>query len=258
MYYRLMKNFFAQSIARFLIYRFTSLLVIIFGSLFTITELIVTLIYFNYSDQIAGYTKYEFLLLIASFSIIGTLYEVLFINAHEDLSDKIIEGEMDYDLIRPVDAQFYNNLSKIEIPSLINLILPMILIGISLTRIQIEKSIYFVYYVLFIILGVYLYYLLNQLFVSLSFWIEKPGKILGIPEYLFEMANKPRMIFPRIWQLLFAWVIPVISTSNIALEVLTGQLDLKNLLAYLLSITCFTILVRVQWKLGLKRYVSAN
>jgi len=258
MYGKLLKRFISQSISRFLIYRSTSVLVILFGSLFTLTEIVITFVYFNYTDVIAGYTKYEFLLLIATFAMIGTLYEILFINSHENLSDKIINGELDYDFIRPVDSQFFNNLNEIEIPSIINLVLPIMMLIICLNKIHVSSILCVLLYLIFVFIGTYLYYLLNQFFVSLSFWVERPGKLLGVPEYMFEMANKPRMIFPRILQVIFAWIIPIISATNIPLEIITGNIETIDIIIYLAILTLFSISVRVQWKLGLKRYVSAN
>lgn len=236
----------------------TSFLVIVFGTLFTAVEVITTLVFFQFTDTIAGFTIYEFLALTSTFELIGTAYQILFINAHENLSDKILDGELDYDLIRPVSSLFFNNVRQIEISSIINLIVPVSILIYSIVQMGGGTLSGIIGYAAFVAAGVYFYYLLNQFFVSLSFWVERPGRLLGVPEYVFDLAAKPRGVYPRIWQVIFAWIIPVVTATNLPVDILKGNFSFAQLLVYLAVITMFTVIVRIEWKLGIRRYTSAN
>ncbi|KYH34239.1 hypothetical protein CLTEP_18140 [Clostridium tepidiprofundi DSM 19306] len=247
-----------QSIEKFLIYRATSLFVIIFSTIFSVIEIITTIVYFSYTDNIAGFNFYEFLILISTFNIIGTIYNILCINSHENLSDKILAGQLDYDLIRPVDSQIINNFSEFEISSIISSIVPIITFFYAARKINYISIMGGIFFIIFVMLGAYFYYLLNQFFVNFSFWIERPGKLLGIPEELFEFAAKPRRIYPKIFQIIFAWIIPIISTTNVPVELLTGKIYYKNISFYCFIIIVFSLVVRFQWNLGVKRYTSTN
>lgn len=255
---RLIGQFFRQSFAVFTAYRLTSIFVIVFGSLFSIIELVTTLVYFQFTDRIAGYTLNQFLLLIASFSFISNLYQFLFIAAHEQMADKIIDGKLDYDFIRPLDSQLYNSLSAFDIGSSINLVIPLILIIYSIDKTGGTGVLRCLFFTLFLLVGTFAYYLINQFFVSLSFWIERPGKLLGIPEYLFDLASRPRAVYPKVLQIIFAWILPIISATNLPVQILTGRVTIIEISTYLIAISLLALIVRIQWKQGVKRYQSAN
>ncbi|MFT8872355.1 MAG: ABC-2 family transporter protein [Sporolactobacillus sp.] len=254
----LMSQLFRQSVATFFAYRMTSLFVIVFGSLFSVIEIVTVLVYYQFTDDIAGYSLPQFLLVIASFECISNLYQFLFVSAHEQMADKIIGGELDYDFIRPVDSQLYNSLSGFDLASGINLIIPIVLLIYAVPRAGHHDWLQGVCFVLFLLIGTFMYYLMNQLFVALSFWVERPGKLLGIPEYLFDLASRPRSVYPRVLQLLFAWILPIVASTNLPVDVLRGQMGAAETIAYLTGIAVLAALVRLQWKCGIARYQSAN
>ncbi|MFT9117044.1 MAG: ABC-2 family transporter protein [Sporolactobacillus sp.] len=254
----LMSQLFRQSVATFFAYRMTSLFVIVFGSLFSVIEIVTVLVYYQFTGDIVGYSLPQFLLVIASFECISNIYQFLFVSAHEQMADKIIGGELDYDFIRPVDSQLYNSLSAFDLASGINLIIPSVLLIYAVPRAGHPDWLQGVCFVLFLIIGTFMYYLMNQLFVALSFWVERPGKLLGIPEYLFDLASRPRSVYPHVLQLLFAWILPIVASTNLPVDILRGRVSVAETLAYLTGVAVLAALVRLQWKCGIARYQSAN
>lgn len=251
--------FVSHSFSQMFAYKTTSVFVVVFGTLFSIAEIIATQIYYSYTDTIMGWDKYNFLILLGTFSLIQYIYQFLFVLQHEEFMDKIIEGELDYDLIRPIDSQLINSFRFLDIPSLINMIIPFALIVYSLNKlnIKIEFSLLLGYTIL-IIIGVVFYYCLNQIVVSLAFWIERPGKLLGMPEYLFDLASRPSSIYPKFLKLLLVFFIPVLSSTNLPVEYLTNNFDKLTTLNFIVVTLLFLIFTRWQWKRGLRKYVSTS
>ncbi|WP_342558043.1 ABC-2 family transporter protein [Metasolibacillus sp. FSL K6-0083] len=255
-----LKTMWIQSISQFFIYRLTSILVCIFGVLFTAIEVISVLLIYNYTDSVNGWDFYSFLTLSATYTLISYIYQFFFTLSHEELIDKIIEGELDYDLIRPVDSQLINSIKKMDIASLINIIIAILLLCFSVPKILIGQNIILGIgmYILFVLLGVYLYYLVNQFFINFSFWIERPYQISAIPEYLLDIASRPRNVYPPVLHLLFVWVLPILLSTNLPVEIVRGEFSFLTIGYYILFIAVFTILVRIQWQQGLKKYQSTN
>lgn len=260
MFINYLKIMLSQSISQFFIYRLTSILVCFFGTLFTAIEVITVIVLYNYTDSINGWDFYSFLALSATFTLISYLYQFFFTLSHEDLIEKIIEGELDYDLIRPVDSQLINSIKQLDIPSLLNIIIAIILLCYSVSHIEFGQLFFanIVLYIFFVLIGVFFYYLVNQFFINFAFWIERPYQIAAIPEYLLDLASRPRTVYPPILHLLFVWVFPILLSTNLPVEILRGDIDLSIIGYYVLFITIFSIIVRIQWKRGLKKYQSTN
>lgn len=253
------KEIISQSFKKILVYRTTAVFVFLFGVIFSLIEIVATLVFYRYTEDIAGWTKYEFLLLVGTYELIKYLYWTFFVLSQSQLIYDIVDGKIDYFLIRPLDSQFICSFREIEVPSLINTMIPITIIIVSIKNLELDitvKSI--ILYIIFLVIGVIFYYLLVQIFITSSFWIEKAGGLFGIPELLFEIGMRPRDIYPRTISIIFSYFIPVIAAVNTPVGIIRGKIYTSSILVYILIIILLAIVTRVQWKKGLKRYTSAN
>ncbi|MFC3780633.1 ABC-2 family transporter protein [Bacillus chungangensis] len=58
--------------------------------------------------------------------------------------------------------------------------------------------------------------------------------------------------------LIFVYVIPILLATNSPVDLLRGELNYQNLFYFILYNLLGFIVIRIQWKRGLKRYTSAN
>lgn len=248
---------FKQSIKETAEYKMTFFLIIFFGLAFTTIEILSTIIFFDSTDLIMGWNIWEFFLLIISYSLIQYIYQFLFTASHETLSDKIIDGNLDYSLIRPVNSYLFSIFYRIDVPSLVN-VLVVLFFGV-LIFIKLNFSILMLlFYILFIILGVWFYFVICQIAVSLTFWFERADVILGVPEYLIDASNRPRSVYPKIIQILLTYILPTLTATNSPVEVIRGSLDWISLLYYLIFVVLATVLSLLLWNKGIKKYVSTS
>ena len=119
---RIYKELFKQSIEEFMIYRMTASLTVLFGIMFYGIELLAGVVYFQYTDSIMGLTRTDYMILITTANIIQMGYQFLFVASHEMLEETIIEGGLDYALIRPVNSFFYYSFQRIDIASAIGVL----------------------------------------------------------------------------------------------------------------------------------------
>ncbi len=197
------------------------------------------------------------MLLVISFALIQYLYQFLFTASHESLADKIVEGKLDYTFLRPVNSYFFNALYRIDFPSLINLSLALSISIYFLIKLKLSFSICLLYY-FFILLGVWFYFLLCQIAVTISFWLERADIIIGLPEYIADSTNKPRTVYPKIIQIIFIFIIPTITSVNGPVDLIRGKLVIWEFLYYIIFLVFLTILSYGMWKRGMAKYSSAN
>lgn len=254
---RLYKIFIRHSVQEFLINRGTAAITFILGLSFLSIEIIAGFIFFEQVDNIWGWTRTDYTVVILNASIISFLYQTLFVVAHENLTEIILEGELDHILTKPVDSLFYVSFFRVDIPSLLNLLVSF---GLQCTFIHLYKPTFFqvALLVLSVALSTYLVYLLNQLAVSVTFWQEKATSILAFPEYLLDFSSRPLVVYPLPIRFMLTWILPILIGVNLPILILKRENVSYYFMILILVAYLVTQVVRFVWKKGLVKYASAN
>ncbi len=247
------------SLQQMLIYRLSSLMIIIFGVLFVLAEYLAIDVYYNFGNSIGGWTQGEFFILFGSFNCMIYLYSFFFEIGHDDFAYKVKYGELDYDLIRPVDSMFLCSFSRFDFPSLFNLILPSIFIYKGMVQEQITFNPFSgTGFVLAILLGTFVIYLLNHILTTLFFWLTDFSNSIQLLNSVVKLGSKPLNIYPWILQVIFGFCIPIILAGNLPTEVLLGRVTYQKLGSLIIGASILYIFTRILWKKGLNRYASAS
>lgn len=240
-------------------YRVSSIFIVVFGTLFSLSEIVASVIYYRSASHIVGWTFYQYLALIATFNFIQYGYQFWFVSGHEALLDNIVDGQLDYTLVRPVDAQVACSLAGVDLASAVNMVVPMGIMAYALAHGRFQLSLLVgVAYIGLLAMGIGMYYALNQIVVSLGFWIERPQKLSGVPEYMFELASRPSGIYPRVLQYALTFGLPLLVATNLPVELLEGRESVQTVAALCGGVGMLLVVSRVLWKAGLRKYVSAS
>ena len=253
---KIYKAMLSNSIQRILIYRTTSILIVVFGLLFYFVEMFSGTVYFSYTDNILGWTKWDYFSLITTATIIRYGYTFFFIWG-SDLSYTIVQGKLDYTLLRPLNSFWYYAFYMADFPSLINVILGIIVQGwiISIHNVGFFQVIM---YILFVIIGIWFHFLMFNFSNMISFWVDKADQILWIPETLSEISSQPASIYPKWIRCLLMWLLPILTSFNLPIDIIRGKVNMVNMLWYVGFVGAFTIANYRIWHAGLKKYQSSN
>src|SRR5436309_12140392 len=108
--------------------------------------------------------------------------------------------------------------------------------------------------------GVAVHYSILLGLAAVSFWIVRAqGLVYGYFNFL-NIARYPDVIFPRIFRMIFGWVVPVVIIANIPARLLIKSLGQPGQLMLHLVIASSIIfwLSRVFWSFALRHYSSAT
>lgn len=247
------------SLQQLLIYRLASLMTVLFGLLFLIAEYLAIDVYYTFSDDIVGWNKNAFLILFGSFNCILCIYNFLFEIGHDEFIFKLKYGELDYDLLRPMDPMILSSISRLDYPSLLGMILPSLLIYYGVKGEGIELSfLKFMFFVFAILSGALVVYLLHQILVISAFWLRDFVNAFQFLNILIHFGSKPLKIYPWFIQVLFGFLLPVILAGNLPAKVLFGVCSLQELGSFVLALLFLSVCTRLFWKAGLRKYSSAS
>ena len=253
---KIYKAMLSNSIQRILIYRTTSILIVVFGLLFYFIEMFSGMVYFSYTDNILGWTKWDYFSLITTATIIRYGYTFFFIWG-SDLSYTIVQGKLDYTLLRPLNSFWYYAFYMADFPSLINVILGIIVQGWIIFKYHIGFF-QVIMYIIFVIIGIWFQFLMFNFSNMISFWVDKAEQILWIPETLSETSSQPASIYPKWIRCLLMWLLPILTSFNLPIDIIRGKVNVVNMLWFVGFVGAFTIANYRIWHAGLKKYQSSN
>lgn len=253
---RIIRAIVKKSIEEFMIYKNTSIIIFILALAFFVIELITGTIYFNDGRAIEGWSRNDYFIMISSVSCSTYIYNIFFITGHETLSENILEGELDYILIRPGSSYWYSAFNGIDIPSIFNFICSYILLLIFLNNASASLA-QILFVSLMILISAFLIFTLNQIVLSALFWFNGLTALGGIVEDFVGFMSRPKSIFPIIVQNLFLFIFPILLTTNISIEFLKHNFNFYFYYFLVITVILFC-LSKFIWKLGLKHYTSAN
>jgi ABC-2 type transport system permease protein len=182
-----------------------------------------------------GWGKYEFFVFMGTTWIINSIVQTFFMPNSEEFSEMIRTGGLDFAMLKPIDTQFLISFRKVSWSSLANLVLGIVLIGISLghlvNRVQnpwrFELAILFLY-PLYIACGAAILYSLMICLAATSVWLGRNQTLYDFWFYITNFSRYPMEIYSRGWGfplwLVFTFVIPVLVVVNVPARMLAQPL----------------------------------
>lgn len=218
-------------------------------------------IIFGQVDRIGDWSKWEVILLIGTHQMIAQLFQAFFFVNVSNIPELVRTGRLDSLLVLPMDSQFAVSTKQFGLDSLLNAFLGAIVVVVSLVKLQVTPGVDMVIlYVIAIAFGVAIHYSIMLTLAAISFWIVRAqGLVYGYFNFL-HIARFPDVIFPKLFQFIFGWIIPVIIVANIPAKLLIKPLSQPALLMLhlVLAGSAAFFLSRVFWRFALRHYSSAS
>jgi ABC-2 type transport system permease protein len=219
------------------------------------------LIVFSQVDSINGWSIYETLSVTGVFMFIIGLSNLFIgpsLSSISGLGGDLWNGSFDFILLKPIPSQIYISIKKWSPMAFIDLIISLVVIGISVFYLRSSIGIgSVVKFFISIAISLVIVYSILLILSSVAFWyLGTP--LLWIYNSIIELGRYPVSIYPKIFKFFLTWIIPVGFIVTMPAEALLGKaggsLILKGaVLAFL--ILCISIKF---YKISVKKYSSAT
>jgi len=251
----MMRNCFVRELqfkANFVVRFFTE-------SMWLVMQFIYIGVMYGQTGEIAGWNKWEMIVLMGTNYVIAQLFEALFYDNCIRLTDQIRQGDLDFNLIKPINTQFLVSLRYTDYASIFNSLVGLGVILFALGQMGVGVS--FGGALLFaalVINGILIYYSILFILSVWTFWIGRSNNLMELYWQFGQFSRYPGEIYPWVLRKLLWTVIPMLVVSNVPAGLLIHKLQLGGIFyAFVLGAVflSFTVLV---WKKGLQRYRSAS
>jgi ABC-2 type transport system permease protein len=224
----------------------------------TVNVLMVSVIY-DHTDTVAGWTKYEMMLLVGTSMLIQRFLMGFFWSSIFEMGRNIRSGYFDFFIAQPGNVMFLATTRKLDPDSLVNSLVALALVVYSARQLGLHPgALDIALYALLVVCGVIIHYCVLVLCITPAFWITSAQGIEGSYFTLSEFSRLPREAFRGAANIAFVWLLPMVLVSNAPASTLLHGFDLK-LVGWLVGLTLlwFTVTV-VVFHRGLRRYSSAS
>jgi ABC-2 type transport system permease protein len=224
----------------------------------SVNVLLVGIIY-GHTDSIAGWSKYEMLLLVGTTLLVQRLLMAFFWSNLFELGRNVRSGHFDFFLAQPGSPLFMVSTRKFDLDGFVNVPVALAVIAYAAHQLNLAPSLgQLGTYTLFILCGLALHYATLLTIISLVFWLQSAKGIEGGYFGLTEFSRLPRQALRGVANVVFVYVLPVAIVSNFPAELLIRGFNLNHA-AWLLGATIFWVAVAVTvFHAGLRRYSSAS
>lgn len=253
LYLMALKNSFASRIAYRADFFFSAVMILI-------SELIIpfiTLLIYKTGASFHGWSMNEVLLLQGIFLLSRGAANGLFFGLVWNTLDRVREGTYDILLIKPSSALFLSIATSFE-PDSIGIVMSGLIVCLfSLTRLpELNIMNIFAFLLLFLLSLIILFSCALLMAGSVFKWVGN-SRIYEIFDSIASFGNFPRSIFPRAFQTIISYVVPIAAIGFLPASVLLGK-KTDGIPQTVLVCIAFLFLSLGFWKLMLTKYTSAG
>jgi ABC-2 type transport system permease protein len=248
------------SIVRTMMFRFDFIMWALVEFVWMGVNLLLIQVVYDHTDSIAGWSKYQMLLLVGSSMIVQRLIMGFFWTNLFEMARNIRSGHFDFFLAQPGNPLVMVSTRKIDLDGLANCVVAIAVVVFAINKLGLTPSVgELALYALMILCGLLINYSILLITVSLTFWLGAAQGIEGSYFTLMEFSRLPRQAFKGVASIIFVWFLPAVVVSNVPANLLIQpRFDWFNALwlcAVTLAWLSFAVWV---FSRGLRRYASAS
>lgn len=216
-------------------------------------------IIYSHTNQVAGWTKGQMLILAGSFSFCWGLMNALFTPNLSMLPEYIQRGTFDLTLTKPVDSQFLASSRMVNLAEFSRAFMSLLVVayGVRMDHTELSFSNVCIYLALMgcstmIILGI------DSLIMTLSFWLVRIRNLDAAFWSISAMARWPVDIFEKFVRNLLTFFFPLAFIATVPARGLTNTLQLWMLPLAMLFALVLMAASRMLWLKATRDYTSAG
>lgn len=215
---------------------------------------------YMHTDDIAGWSKWQVVLLMGASHFIQQLFQAFFLINCTNLSELVRTGKLDFLLMLPVNTRFIVSVRQMDLGAFVNAATAIAVMLYAANQLALAPSAGLVLGFLFLCAaGIIIHYSLMFLLATISFWSVKAQGIVWAYYNLFNIARLPDAAFKGLFKVFFTFAIPMLLVSNVPAKLLVRKLGspLEMLLLLAMAVICLTI-SEAGWRVSVRRYTSAS
>jgi ABC-2 type transport system permease protein len=220
------------------------------------------------TNDIAGWSKWEYLVLVGTHFIATGIVEMLFMPNFTELAEKVRTGKLDFALAKPVDEQFLLTMQGLDWATASNIVYGLGMVLYSLRELVAAGTpaptpVQCAVYAMTLLSGVAIFYSLMTMLAVTAVWLVRNQHLYELWFYVNIFARFPPEVFEgplgHPLRRVFTFIVPVLVAVAVPAETLTRGLGAPAMAAFALAAAAvFFVIGRMVFRWALRHYRSAS
>lgn len=258
-YLKLYLHFLSFSFSKAFEFRVDFYFRIVMDCFFYLVQFLFFNIIYLHTPILADWSIEQMQIFIASYIFIDALHMTVFANNCWWLPIYINRGDLDYYLTKPVSSLFFLSFREFAANSFVNLLIATSLLGYILYQYPGDLGVIKVcVFILLLLIGTVLYFLVHLIFLLAVFWTQSPR---GFGDVFFSISHtmeRPDKLFKGIVRLIFVYILPFSLMASYPARYLLEDNGFQFIATIITMTIVFYFIVLSIWKVGLRNYSSAS
>jgi ABC-2 type transport system permease protein len=222
------------------------------------TGLVVLALVFGRTEDLAGWTRPQLLVVMGVFTALGGVIRAVIQPNMQRLIDEVRRGTLDYALTKPADAQVIVSVREVRIWQLVDVVLGLGVVVAGVVQLDGVSVGGIAGFVVLLALGSVMIYCFWLMLATAAFWLVRIEEVEELFQGLYRAGQYPVGVYPGWLRLGLTFLVPLGFAITVPSEALTGRLELAAVVLMVLLSVVLVAVSRVFWTRGLRRYGSAS
>jgi ABC-2 type transport system permease protein len=223
-----------------------------------ITFVSVAVIYLH-TDSLGGWTYDQALVIVALFTLIDGLIEVILQPNVHKIIQMVREGTMDFVLTKPVNSQFLATLRYAQYSGLASVASGIAILLFAFGRLGYTPGpAALALFALMLAAALTIVYSIWLFMAALSFWFVRIDNLTVLFRTLYDTARFPVGVFPAMLRFALTFLLPVAFMTTFPAQAVLGNLDALTMIAGILLAATLFVLSAWFWRRAVLSYSSAS
>ncbi len=258
-YLSLWNSFFQNSLTRDMEYKANFLGGLFVDMVYYGSKFFFFTVIYSYVDALGIFTREDVMIFLVVAFLIDTFYMFFFAGNIFQINQLVVKGDLDFYLLKPVNSQFIASFRKVKSYAILSLVILVSLLFVQLRSYPVDiPLINIIIFTISFLLGVSLWYSIEFMIVSTSFWFKNFSVAGWLSHEIFKFSFRPDSIYTGLMRKVLFSFIPMVFISSIPTRILLYGPNITYLGWQIVVTLFFFYSSRLVWKKGLMRYESAS
>lgn len=232
---------------------------IVMDTIFYLIQFMFFKVIYLHTNTLGGWNEGQIMIFVASYIFIDALNMTVFSNNCWMIPQYINRGQLDFYLTKPVSTLFFLSLREFAANSFVNLIFATsILFWVISTSPYDFTILQLGAYLLFLLVGTFLYYIVHMFFILCVFWTNSNRGFGDLFWSFSHILERPDRIYKGVLRKILVTVLPFAVMASFPARILIeGNIFEVVLHMTLVAIILFLVMLFI-WNRGIRSYSSAS
>lgn len=207
---------------------------------------------------VGGWSYREAVVVVGLFTIVqGFINGVLYPNLNK-IAEAVRTGQMDFTLLKPIDAQFLVSSRNVNIFPLFNVMVGLSIVAWAISGIPGTTAVAVALGAILVSAALAIVYAIWFMLTTTAFWFVRVENVTELFNGVFRAGQFPVTVFPGWIRIFFTFVVPIAFITTVPAEALIGRLHATTAATAVGIALALLIAARLLWRWAVGSYTSAS